>query len=281
MVDETMEAVVVPAGIYTPAPNNFPNTPIDYDAIETEDDEPVDNFFSAKQQRLLVEPLYGSWRPNFRFLADANVGLFRAPNLPPVVPDMFLSLNVAIAEDWYTKENRTYYLWKFGKPPDLCVEIVSNLKGGELRRKLERYAEMGVSYYLVFDPQALLVREKLRLFELVGNRYQQKTTTRLDDIGLSVSLWHGVYEEKEAEWLRWGDHAGNLIPTHAEQTQRMMVALEWAEAESRRAEAESRWAKAESRRADEAVEQAKQATQRVEQLAARLLAMGIDPNEVV
>ena len=29
----------------------------------TEDDEPLDNLFSAKQQRLLVEPLYSSWNP--------------------------------------------------------------------------------------------------------------------------------------------------------------------------------------------------------------------------
>jgi hypothetical protein len=33
---------------------------IDISHIVTEDDEPVDNIFSAVQQRLLVEPLYSS-----------------------------------------------------------------------------------------------------------------------------------------------------------------------------------------------------------------------------
>ena len=36
---------------------------IDYESLITEDNEPVDNVFSEKQQRLLVEPLYTSWKP--------------------------------------------------------------------------------------------------------------------------------------------------------------------------------------------------------------------------
>ena len=54
--------------------------------IVTEDDRPVDNIFSEKQQRLLTESLYSSWdgpgegRP---FLALANVGLFYAVHRPP------------------------------------------------------------------------------------------------------------------------------------------------------------------------------------------------------
>lgn len=31
--------------------------------LVTEDDEPVDNFFSAKEQRLLASSLYASWTP--------------------------------------------------------------------------------------------------------------------------------------------------------------------------------------------------------------------------
>ena len=45
---------------------------IDISHIITEDDEPVDNFFPAKQQRLLVRALYADWRINVPFLADAN-----------------------------------------------------------------------------------------------------------------------------------------------------------------------------------------------------------------
>jgi hypothetical protein len=47
------------------------------DHIVTEDDTPVDNMFSEKQQRLLTEPLYSSWDAGRPFLATANVGLCR------------------------------------------------------------------------------------------------------------------------------------------------------------------------------------------------------------
>src|SRR5436305_10153483 len=85
--------------------------------LVTEDDEPMDNLFSAKQQRLLVEPLYSSWTPPPAedapdtpriFLADANVGLFISPLQPPLVPDMFLSLDVKPHENWHDKQHRSY-----------------------------------------------------------------------------------------------------------------------------------------------------------------------------
>src|SRR5438093_367603 len=81
------------------APEDIPNV----EDLVTEDDTPVDNILSEKQQRLLVEPLYSTWtgpgkgRP---FLAAANVGLFFAVKHPPLVPDVLLSLDVAVAEDW-------------------------------------------------------------------------------------------------------------------------------------------------------------------------------------
>src|SRR5262245_17794496 len=114
--------------------------PYDWDEavrnLVTEDDEPVDNLYSAKQQRLLVEPLYSNWLPppaggdssteRRRFLADANVGVFQSPFLPPLVPDMFLSLDVEPHEDWRAKEHRAYFIWEFEKAPEVVVEIVSN-----------------------------------------------------------------------------------------------------------------------------------------------------------
>src|SRR4051812_44836885 len=90
--------------------------------LETEDETPVDNLFSAKQQRLLTRASYSSWtppphadQPNPRrvFLADANVGVFYSPHHPPLVPDFFLSLDVQPHQDWYAKEHRSYFVWEF------------------------------------------------------------------------------------------------------------------------------------------------------------------------
>src|SRR4028119_900484 len=87
----------------------------DISKLVTEDDTPVDNFQSEKQQRLLVEPLYSAWSPGIPFIAAANVGLFYALKQDPLVPHMLLSLEVEMPSDWSQKQNRSYFVWQFGK----------------------------------------------------------------------------------------------------------------------------------------------------------------------
>jgi Uma2 family endonuclease len=160
----------------------------DVSHLVTEDDTPVDNLFSAKQQRLLVEPLYTSWGTDRLFVADANVGIFSTPYRPAIVPDVFLSLDVAIAEDWYAKEHRSYFIWEFGKPPDVVVEIVSNTKGEEGGKKLREYARMRVWYYAIYDPQQLIQKDVFRLYELHLGEYTLQPDTYLEKIGLGLTL---------------------------------------------------------------------------------------------
>ena len=228
--------------LYAPMP--------DMSHIITEDDEPVDNLFSAKQQRLLVEPLYTAWQEERVFLADANVGVFRGLHLPPLVPDMFLSLDVRVGdEDWWLKENRSYFIWVHGKPPDVVVEVVSNEKGGELDRKMREYAWMGIPYYVVYDPEPTSIQSKpLIVYELVVGEYMPQPDFQLAKIDLSLRLWDGIFEDGQAVWLRWADGEGNLFPTGAE----------LAEQERERADKEH---------------------ERAERLAAKLRELGVDPAE--
>ena len=127
-----------------PPPVLAQQKPFDLADLITEDDEPVDNFLSAKQQRLLVEPLYSSAKLKRPFLADSNIALYGAPRAQPIVPDMFLCLGVQVADDWWEKANRSYLLWEFGKAPEVVLEIVSNQKGNEDARKLRDYAALGI-----------------------------------------------------------------------------------------------------------------------------------------
>src|SRR5947207_13056110 len=92
--------------------------------LVTEDDTPVDNIYSEKQQRLLTRPLYSSWPgPGGEpFLASANVGMFYAINQPPLVPDVLLSLGVRPPADLHEKRHRSYFFWEFGKPPEVLIE---------------------------------------------------------------------------------------------------------------------------------------------------------------
>jgi len=229
----------------------------DIDHLVTEDDTPVDNLPSEKQQRLLTEPLYSSWsgpgdeRP---FLAAANVGIFSMVRIPPVVPDMFLSLDVEVAEDWWSKPHRSYFLWEFGKPPDLVLEIVSNREGGEAEYKKLRYARMRVSYYVIYDPLRQVMSEVLTAFHFNGADFEPYPA-HFPLLRLGLTLWKGEYEGKQDTWLRWVDADGILIPTGKER----------AEQEWQRAEHEKQRAEQESLRADQEEQKAEQASQRAEQ----------------
>jgi hypothetical protein len=148
-------------------PESIPDT----SRIQTEDDTPVDGRFSEKQMRLLTEPLISSWLdPQGKkkvFAAMANVGLFYSPTEPPLVPDVMLSVGVGYPGDIHKKEFRSYFVWEYGKVPDVVIEIVSNREGGEDSRKLELYARIGINWYVLFDPEQHLSRGTLR-FKLFG-----------------------------------------------------------------------------------------------------------------
>lgn len=228
----------------------------------TEDDEPVDNLFSEKQQRLLTEPLYTSWpgpgndRP---FLVTANVGLFMVNQNPAIVPDVLLSLDVVMPDDWWSMEGRSYAVWQLGKTPDLVVEIVSNTKGHELDEKYRKYEQMRVPIYVVLDPEQQIQAEPLAIYLLNGFSYHpmaKGTIYRFPEIGLGLTLWAGEFEGRWATWLRWTDLAGQLIATGEEQRNR---------AEQEKARAEQEKARAEQEKA------------RAERLAAQLRAAGIEP----
>ncbi len=239
----------------------------DISHLITEDDEPVDNIFSAKQQRLLVEPLYSSWQPERSFVADANVGVFSATNRPPLVPDAFLSMDVSLPEELWEKEHRSYFIWEYGKAPDVVIEVVSNTKGHETERKLRDYARMRVLYYAIFDPQQVVQSDPLRIYELHVGAYVPMEDTRLEEVGLGLTLWTGTYDRIEQTWLRWTDLAGNLIPTGGER----------AEQERQRADQASQRADQASQRAEQASQRAEQERQRAERLVAQLRALGIEP----
>ena len=171
------------------------------DNLVTEDDKAVDNLFSAKQQTLLKRPLYSSWTPppseeqpeeKRKFLADANVGLFFSPHQPPLVPDFFLSLDVEPHQNWYVKDHRSYFTWEFEKTPDVVLEIVSNRKGEELGKKLQRYARIDITYYVIYDPQQLLSTDVVRVYERgLDKRYRLRKDLQLPDVGLSLRSMAG------------------------------------------------------------------------------------------
>jgi len=249
-------------------------------SLVTEDDTPVDNMPSEKHQRLLTEALYSSWdgpgagRP---FLAAANVGVFPLARNPAIVPDVFLSLDVEVAQDWWQKEHRSYLLWEFGKPPDVVIEIVSNTQGGEAEEKRQKYARMRVIYYVIYDPLRQVMPDVLTIYRLSGMGYERQNSPRFPDIGLGVTLWDGTYEGKTDTWLRWTDADGNLILTGKERAEQER---QRAEQERQRAEQERQRAEQERLDKEQTLQQLEQERQRADRLAALLRQLGHDPGQL-
>jgi hypothetical protein len=76
-----------------------------------------------------------------------------------------------------------------------------------------------------------LGKDVLHVYELsFGKRYRRREDQQLPDLGLSLTLWRGVFEGKEDTWLRWCDAEGQVIPTGEERA---------ASAEKRAADAEA------------------------------------------
>jgi len=224
--------------------------------IVTEDDAPVDNIYSAKQQKLLTETLTASWEgpgAGEPFLTAANIGLFNRPDDAAIVPDVILALGVPPLGTPKKKRNRAYFFWIVGKPPDAAFEIVSNKKGAELSSKLDKYAFLRIPYYIVWDPFDLLKINKLRIHTLRGTSYVSGSSAFLPDIGLGVKRWTGQFDGWKAEWLRWCDRSGKLLLTGAEQRAR----------------------------AERAGKRAAHERKRADKLADKLKAMGVDPETVL
>ena len=103
----------------------------------------------------------------------------------------------------------------------------------------------------------------LRLYELRGLVYVEIAEKWLAEVGIGLTLWNGVYENKSDIWLRWCDQDGNLILTGGE-----------------RAECERQRAEQEHQRAEQEHQRAEQEHQRAEYLAEKLRTLGIDPDSV-
>lgn len=243
-----------------------PILPEDLDSIEapdvshlvTEDEKPMDNPFQAKQCELLTETLRVSWPQGLPFICLADVGLYSMPdNKALLVPDVMLSLEVELPKDIHEKENSAYFIWRYGKPPEVVIEIVSNKVGEEDTTKLKSYAKIKVPYYVIYDPQNRLSSRTLRIYQLSGASYIEKLDRFLPEVDLGLTIWEGKFGGSEAQWLRWVTPDGELIATGEEERER-------AERQTKRAELEASRAEQEAKRA--------------ERLAQKLRELGVEPD---
>jgi Uma2 family endonuclease len=186
------------------------------------DDTPVDNELQNDLPNLLKAILAAIWSERNDWFFGVDMGIYYDPNQPAIVPDGFLSLGVPRIID----ENLrlSYVLWEERQIPTLVLEVVSQTRRGEYTRKKAFYAEIGILYYVIYNP---LRRRKPRLesYYLEAGQYHvlEGEPVWLPAIGLGIGRETGIYQGVEREWLYWYDHQGHRYPTpeeRAEQAER-------------------------------------------------------------
>lgn len=241
-----------------------PDFRIDTSHLITEDDTPLDNPFQERQQAILTDALYASWQDCESFVAFKNVGLFGSVNQQAIVPDVMLTLDVKIRP----AEVRAYFIWEYGRPPDLVVEIVSKTPGGEDDHKRERYAQMGVPYYAIYDPHGFRSSRPVRVYQKHGVGYiDVANPSSLPELRLGLTVWEGSYQGLEGRYLRFVSATGEMLAT----------GQELADQERSRADQERSRADQERSRADQERSRADQERIRAERLEKKLRDLGIDP----
>jgi Uma2 family endonuclease len=230
------------------------------DELPCSDDTPVDNELQEIIPSLLKSILLMLWAERMDWFFGIDMGIYTHPEQPPIVPDGFLSLNV---ERVYDEELRSSYtLWEEEVPPVLVIEVVSKTSGGEYTIKLDEYAQMGVLYYVIYNPKRRR-KPKLEIHKLVNGEYelQQGNPLWMTEIGLGIGSERASYGALMREWLYWYDEDNHRYPTPYEK----------ANLESQRADLERQRAEEQSQRAD--LER-----QRADGLAAKLRELGIEPD---
>ncbi len=222
------------------------------DELPCSDDTPVDNELQELIPSLLKSILQILWSDRLDWFFGIDMGVYYHPEQPPIVPDGFLSLNV---ERFYDEDLRpSYVLWEEEVAPILVLEVVSNTIGGEYTTKLVRYAQMGVLYYVIYNPKRRR-KAKLEIYKLVNGSYELQAANPLwmPEIGLGIGNERVNYGGLTRDWLYWYDESNQRYPSPSEQIE---LERQKATVASQRADLES---------------------QRAERLAAQLRALGIEP----
>jgi Uma2 family endonuclease len=182
-------------------------------------DTPVDNELQDLIPSLLKAVLALLWGNRWDWFFGVDMGIYYHAKESAIVPDGFLSLGV----QRFIDENLrlSYVLWEEQVVPMLVLEVVSHKRRGEYSRKKKLYGEMGVLYYVVYNP---LRRRKapLEVYKLVDGEYQLQfgNPVWLAEIGLGIGAERGSYQGINREWLYWYNEQRQRILTPEEQIEK-------------------------------------------------------------
>jgi Uma2 family endonuclease len=205
------------------------------------DDTPVDNEDQNYIPNVLLFLLEFLWaaRQDWFFGADMAIYHTTGPNpRVPIVPDGFLCLGVERHKGGGSR--RSYVTWEENEVvPTLVLEVVSWTPGEEYDSKAEKYARLGVLYYVIHNPD-YWQRDRHQPFEvyrLVEGRYQLQIGEPywMEEIGLGIGRYIETSGSRQRQLLGWFDQNRQRLQPPQEL---LIRARQQAEQERQRAEQE-------------------------------------------
>jgi len=196
------------------------------------DDMPVDNEDQNLLPNLLLLLLIHLWADRMDWYFGVDMAIYHTAGLNPrvpVVPDAFLSLGVARKKGG--KSRRSYVMWEEQDiPPMMVLEMVSHQPGEEYESKMALYVQLGVLYYVVYNPE-FWQRDRHQPFEVykleegtyclqIGEPYW------MPEVGLGIGRYQAQIGGLPKEILTWYDAKGNRYLSAEEQERRRVERLE-------------------------------------------------------
>ncbi len=221
------------------------------------DDTPVDNELQDLIPHVLKDILAIIWSERMDWYFGVDMGIYYDPQQPTdvIVPDGFLSIGVPRIID--SDLRLSYVLWDELVIPTMVLEVVSQTRRGEYTKKKEEYANMGILYYIIYNPLRKR-KPRLEVYQFNNQQYDllEGEPVWLSEIGLGIGREIGVYQGVEREWLYWYDQEGKRYFTPEE---RVLQAEE---------------------KASQAEEKALQAEEKAKKLEEKLRILGVDTSQL-
>ena len=141
-----------------------------------------------------------------------------------MVPDGFLSLGVERKKGG--KSRKSYAVWEENQVvPRLALEMVSQTPGGEYDEKQAIYANLGVLYYVIYNPEYWLRdrHQPFEVYKLVNRTYQLQIGEPywMPEVGLGIGRYQAVIGGIQQELLSWYDQQGDRYLTAEERAEQL------------------------------------------------------------
>jgi Uma2 family endonuclease len=238
-----MASILAPLNLKAPLP--------DHTQLPSNDGVPVRNSLEPWQSALLsetLEPVLRQKHPAGDYFIGQDCGIYWEKTEPPAsgckAPDWYLVPGVPRLLNGQLR--RSYVLWQELALPLVLLEYASD-GGAEERDNTPRRGKFWLyekkihpAFYGIFLPD----EARIEMYHDVEHHFERMAANQngrfpIPDLGVELGIWHGSYGDYKIPWMRWWGESDNLLPTGEEL--------------------------------------AAQEKQKAERLAAKLRALGVDP----